>query len=193
MIKVLLTGGIGSGKSVVAGMFSGFGAFVYDSDSAARALYSESPSLREKLKELFGPEVLTPDGVNTPLLAETVFADAAALAALEAAVHPAVKEDFLQKAEASGREVAVMESAIAAGKPLFKDFFDKVVLVDAPAEVRLRRAVARQAGTSEASVRKRMEAQKMQMLLETDIVIVNDKDLKSLEKKARKAWKSISL
>ena len=190
MIKVLLTGGIGSGKSVVAGLFRDYGAFVYDSDSAARALYGSDAALRAKLAELFGAEVLTPDGVNAPMLAGIIFNDASALEALEAAVHPAVMDDFLRQAQASGKEIAVMESAIAAGKPLFKGFFDHTVLVDAPERLRLERAVRR--GGKEAEVRKRMEAQKLQMLVEPDVTIGNDKDLKTLEKRALKAWKHIS-
>ena len=190
MIKVLLTGGIGSGKSVVAGLFRDYGAFVYDSDSAARALYGSDAGLRAKLTELFGAEVLTPEGVNAPVLAGIIFNDASALEALEAAVHPAVMEDFLRQAQASGKEIAVMESAIAAGKPLFKGFFDRVVLVDAPEQLRLERAVRR--GGKEAEVRKRMEAQKIQVLMVPDVTIGNDKDLKTLKKQALKAWKHIS-
>ena len=190
MIKVLLTGGIGSGKSVVAGLFKDWGAFVYDSDSAARALYGSDGTLRAKLAEMFGTEVLTPDGVNASVLAGIIFNDASALEALEALVHPAVMEDFLRQAQASGKEIAVMESAIAAGKPLFKGFFDKVVLVDAPEQLRLHRAVRR--GGKEAEVRKRMAAQKTKMLMVPDVTIGNDKDLKTLENQALKAWKHIS-
>lgn len=190
MIKVLLTGGIGSGKSRVAGYFREYGAFVYDSDSSARALYGSDAALRAKLAELFGAEVLTPEGVNAPVLAGIIFNDASALEALEAVVHPAVKEDFQRQAEASGREVAVMESAIAGSKPLFKDFFDVVVVVESPDQLRLERAILR--GSTEAEVRKRMEAQKTSMLMEPDVVIGNDKDLKTLEKQAKKAWKHIS-
>ncbi|MBQ9185943.1 MAG: dephospho-CoA kinase [Bacteroidales bacterium] len=190
MMKVLLTGGIGSGKSVVAGYFSTRGAFVYDSDSAARRLYAQDARLREKIKEMFGSGVLTPDGVNTRELANIVFADAAALSALEAVVHPAVMEDFLREAEASGKEVAVMESAIAAAKPLFKGFFDKVVVVDAPQRLRLERACVRDRA-SEASVRKRMDAQNDGMLVKADIVIENDKDFEYLKKQAEKAWNSL--
>ena len=190
MIKVLLTGGIGSGKSVVAGLFRDYGAFVYDSDSAARALYGSDEALRAKLAEMFGTEVLTPDGVNASVLAGIIFNDASALEALEALVHPAVMEDFLRQAKASGKGIAVMESAIAAGKPLFKGFFDKVVLVDAPEQLRLHRAVRR--GGKEAEVRKRMEAQKTKMLMVPDVTIGNDKDLKTLENQAQEAWKHIS-
>lgn len=190
MIKVLLTGGIGSGKSVVAGFFSKLGAFVYDSDSAARRLYLEDASLRSRISELFGPEVLTADGVDARALADIVFADAAALSSLEAAVHPAVMKDFLRKAEASGKEVAVMESAIAAAKPLFNGFFDKVVLVEAPAALRLARACKRD-GASEASIRKRMDAQGTALLMNADIVILNDKDLNNLKIQANEAWNCI--
>ena len=96
MKKVLLTGGIGSGKSAVADVFRSRGGFVYDSDAAALDLYRTSRTLRKQIREEFEPSVLTPEGVDTQLLASQVFGNTDKLAALEAFVHPAVMKDFLK-------------------------------------------------------------------------------------------------
>ena len=186
MKKVLLTGGIGSGKSAVADVFRSRGGFVYDSDAAALDLYRTSRTLRKQIREEFGPSVLTPEGVDTQLLASRVFGNPDKLAALETIVHPAVMKDFLKKAK--GSELAVMESAIAASKPLFDGFFDIIVYVDAPEAQRLERACRRD-GSSPEQVRKRMAAQ--QPPLRADFVIENDSDLTALQQKAAAVWNDL--
>lgn len=188
MIKVLLTGGIGSGKSEAALVFRQLGAFVYDSDSAVHTLYRDDAALRARLMELFGTEVLTSQGVNRKLLSEKVFSDADALKALEDAVHPAVKEDFLARAAKSGAKVAVMESAIAASKPLFNGFFDKTVLIDAPLLLRIDRASQRDKVPSE-QVLERIAVQAMPE--KADYTIVNDGDIDSLASQVKNVYDSI--
>lgn len=192
MIKVLVTGGIGSGKSLVAYFLREQGAFVYDSDAEAKRLYMEDLSLMEKISSMFGTSVYGPEGINTRAIADVVFADAGALRSLEKIVHPAVKEDFLQRAAASGKDVAVMESAIAASKPVFRGFFDFIIAVTAPEPLRLRRAATRD-HADEASVRRRMDAQTFVYPDKVDFVIVNDSDLNTLKEQAVKAWNSIQL
>ena len=185
MIKVLLTGGIGSGKSVAARILSQLGAFVYDSDSAVHTLYRDNAMLRAGLAELFGTEVLTPQGVNRKLLSEKVFSDAEALKVLEDLVHPAVKEDFLVRAAEGGAKVAVMESAIAASKPLFNGFFDKTVLIDAPLLLRIDRASQRDRVPSEQV----LERIAMQTMPENaDYTIVNDGDMDSLASQVKNVY-----
>ena len=99
MIKVAICGGIGSGKSTVCQMFAERGVAIYDSDSRAKALMSESVELRTALIAEFG-EACYADGVlNRPYLAEKVFGSEEQLARLNSIVHPAVKADFLAWAE----------------------------------------------------------------------------------------------
>ena len=190
MRKVLLTGGIGSGKSVVADVFRQLGGFVYDSDSETKALYGTNAELREGLLREFGPSVLTQDGVDAKALASVVFGHPEALNALEGLAHPAVRDDFLRMAADSKCELAVMESAIAAEKPLFKDFFDVVIYVDAPVSRRMQRVCGRD-GVTEASVRSRMAAQAAGMPEKVDIVINNDKDVATLQRRAARIWKNL--
>ncbi len=126
MQKVLITGRIGSGKSEVCKVLRNAGFPVYDSDSAAKSLYSNS-----QIVGLIEREV----GVKMSEL-KSIFNSKEKLEKLESIVHPLVLEDFRRFARTSGGNVVVFESAIAADKPLFKGEFDKVILVRASDEVR---------------------------------------------------------
>ena len=90
MIRVGVTGGIGSGKSTVCRLFAERGVPVYDSDSEAKRLMGEDPSLRAALVEAFGDETFRDGVLNRRYLAATVFGDRRALARREALVHPCV-------------------------------------------------------------------------------------------------------
>lgn len=94
MIKVGITGGIGSGKSTVCRLFAACGAPVYDSDTQAKRLMEEDGPLRRRLAARFGEEIYAGGRLNRKLLAGRVFSDPAELSALNALVHPAVMEDF---------------------------------------------------------------------------------------------------
>ena len=94
MIRVGVTGGIGSGKSTVCRLFAERGVPVYASDSEAKRLMGEDPSLRAALVEAFGDETFRDGVLNRRYLAATVFGDRYALARLEALVHPCGKRDF---------------------------------------------------------------------------------------------------
>jgi dephospho-CoA kinase len=179
MTTVLITGGIGSGKSEVCRRLVSRGYPVYDSDSRAKALYDEVPGLAARVDEALGGGVLDAGGrLDRRALAAAVFADPAALRRLESVVHPEVLADFLRWRDAQGRNLVFMESAIAAESPLFKDLFDAVVLVDAPESVRLERACSRDSAKREA-VLERIRAQRFDGFT-PDHVIVNDGSLEEL-------------
>ena len=113
MIRVGVTGGIGSGKSTVCRLFAERGVPVYDSDSEAKRLMGEDPSLRAALVEAFGDETFRDGVLNRRYLAATVFGDRRALARLEALVHPCVKRDFERwAAERIAEPYVVLECAI---------------------------------------------------------------------------------
>ena len=113
MIRVGVTGGIGSGKSTVCRLFAERGVPVYDSDSEAKRLMREDPSLRAALVEAFGDETFRDGVLNRRYLAATVFGDRRALARLEALVHPCVKRDFERwAAERTAEPYVVLECAI---------------------------------------------------------------------------------
>lgn len=157
MLRIAVTGGIGSGKSTVCRLLARCGAAVYDSDSAAKRLMAEDETLRRRLIETFGEESFAGGELNRAYLASEVFADAGKLAALNALVHPAVRNDFETWCSRQDAEYVVLESAILYESG-FDGCVDRVVAVVAPEELRVMRTVERDATTAEA-VRRRIAAQ----------------------------------
>ena len=157
MYKVGITGGIGSGKSTVCALLAEYGVPVYDSDSRAKALMSESQVLRRSLQEAFGEECYNEQGLNRAYLAEKVFGDKEALVKLNSIVHPAVRADFKAWADAQRAAYVVLESAILfeAG---FEGEVDTTLAVMAPMEERIRRTVSRD-GSDRAAVEARIANQ----------------------------------
>lgn len=173
MKTVLITGGIGSGKSAVCRRLLSRGYPVYDSDTRAKCLYDEVPGLPARVDAALGGGVLDADGrIDRRALAAAVFSDPAALKRLEAVVHPEVLKDFLRWRDAQDADAVFMESAIAATLPLFRGVFDAVVLVEAPEADRVRRACSRDGARTEA-VLERIRAQRFDGFV-PDAVIVND-------------------
>lgn len=193
MKTIAVTGGIGGGKSTVCEILRGQGIPVYDSDSAAKRLYAADESLLDSIEEAFGCSIRQPDGsLDTSKLASIVFSSTEKLKTLEAIVHPAVKRDFLRwKAAQAEKDVpyCVIESAIILSKPEFLTLADKVVLVDAPLAVRLKRACERD-GSDQADVIRRMAAQSFD-LTKVDLILRNDGDIENLEREVEKAFSSI--
>jgi dephospho-CoA kinase len=157
MYKVGVTGGIGSGKSTICKLLAQYGVAVYDSDSKAKELMNSDEVLRKALCEAFGQECYNAEGLNRSYLAEKVFGDEESLSKLNSIVHPAVKADFREWAEAQNSAYVVLESAI-----LFESGFDSevdtTIAVLAPKEERLRRTVSRD-GSDRAAVEARMAHQ----------------------------------
>lgn len=157
MRKIAVCGGIGSGKSTVCGMFAERGIAIYDSDSRAKALMSDSTELRNALIAEFGEACYDGGELNRPYLAQVVFGSEEKLSRLNAIVHPAVKADFLQWAEGQEGAYCILESAI-----LFESGFDSVVdfsvAVLAPLPLRVERAMQRDGATRE-QVEARIKAQ----------------------------------
>lgn len=177
MIRLGITGGIGSGKSVVCCLLAMLDVPIYDSDSRAKWLMNNSLLLRERLQERFGNDIFGEGGLQRKVLAERVFSDREALAALDAIVHPAVAEDFLSWAaerEAEGAEIVGLESAILFSSG-FDKFVDRCVAVVAPDELRVARAAQRDRA-SEEQVRARIASQMPQSEVaeRADYVVVND-------------------
>ena len=193
MKTVVVTGGIGSGKSTVCAILSSLGVPVYDSDSRTKALYDTEPSLLEEIEDKFAAlgvneTVRKEDGsLDRKALSKLIFGSDTLLSALESLVHPAVLEDFKEwkkekeevRWEGPGDvPFVVLESAIIMEKPLLKGLADKVVEVKAPRSLRLER-VSRRDGFSIAEVEKRMGSQS-DVPRKADAVIVNDSTLDSL-------------
>ena len=182
MKTLVITGGIGSGKSAVCAILVSRGIPVYDADARTKALYDSDPALLPALEQALGLTLRGADGhLDRKALGAAIFGDADRLASLEAVVHPAVYRDFVSWRDAcpASAPFVVMESAIFLQKPLFRPLADKVLLVDAPAPLRLERAVTR-GGLSREEVLSRMDAQRIDAE-EADAVLVTDGDLAALE------------
>lgn len=169
-----ITGGIGSGKSLVASILRVYGFPVYDSDTCAKSLYDEDAALRADMVRLFGKQIYADGRLDRKRLAATVFADNGKLAQLDALVHPAVFRDFAHWRAAQYEQVLFVESAILLQTD-FRTLVDRVVVVDAPADVRVARAVQRD-GATESAIERRMSAQLSsdEMRAQADFVIEND-------------------
>lgn len=143
MIKVGVTGGIGSGKSAVCKLFAEFGVPVYCSDARAREIMNAPGETRQAIVRLLGPESYRHDTIDSAYVADKVFVDKTLLASLDAIVHPAVALDFEAWAlSLTDKPYVVLESAILFESGLDR-LVDHVVSVFASTEVRMERVLAR--------------------------------------------------
>ena len=158
-IRLGITGGIGSGKSYVAQMLQArWDVPVYDCDSEAKRLTAESDDIRTALTQLVGDHLWQQGQMQKPVLAAYLFASPEHAAQVNAIIHPAVRRDFLRWADAHSRSpVVAIESAILCESG-FHTLGDSILLVDAPLEVRLQRAMLRD-GASRQQVMARMARQ----------------------------------
>ncbi len=157
MLSVGVTGGIGSGKSVICMIFRHLGVPVYDADARAKELMGTDPGLQEKLRTTFGEEVLPGGQLDRQKLAVIVFNDEEQLQQLNAIVHPAVREDFGQWAEQQQAPYLIEEAAILI-ETGGHEHLDRLILVTAPEALRIQRVRERD-GISQEAVRQRMQRQ----------------------------------
>lgn len=145
-VLMLITGGIGSGKSYVSKVFSAMGVPVYDTDDRTKALYTENAELLEKLKFLLGEQVVSDGKLNREYMASRLFGNRELMDSLEQLVYPYLLEDIKMWKSgkcAEGVSFMILESAILLEKPIFEWCYDKVLTVRAPMELRISRAMAR--------------------------------------------------
>ena len=174
-IKIGITGGIGSGKSVVSRLFGIMGIPVYISDIEAKRITQTDPVICQELCALVGQDVFQNGVLNRSLLASYMFGHPNRVQKVNEIIHPQVKEDFRRWAARFGGEQLVgMESAILV-EAGFRSEVDFLVMVYAPLEVRVERAIKRDCSSRE-QVMKRIEAQMSDEVKRShaDFVIVND-------------------
>ena len=173
-IYIGITGGIGSGKSVVAALLELSGIPVYIADTESKLLTATSPVIREKLIALFGEQLYTADGLDKKRLASHIFGNLERLEQVNAIIHPEVNRHFLAWTERQNTPVCAIESAI-----LFESGFNRVVdttlMVYAPMEVRIKRALERDVVSREEVIR-RIESQLPDEVKKekSDYVVFND-------------------
>jgi len=162
ILRVGLTGGLASGKSSVAARLAGHGIPVLDADAVVHSLYLPGAPGTRAVAEEFGPGVLDPSGgVDRARLAGRVFGDPPALARLNARIHPLVIErqrTWFEEREAAGDLLGVVEATLLVESG-GRERYDVVVVVSAPPEVRLERAVRRSGENDREGLKKRIAAQ----------------------------------
>jgi dephospho-CoA kinase len=179
MLRIGITGGIGSGKSIVARVFAALGVPVYDSDSRAKHVMAHDLVLRAQLQEAFGAEAYDAAGqLNRPYLARVAFNDATQLARLNGLVHPRVGEDFATWSAvqaAAGQPYILKEAALLYESGAYKGL-DAIITVFAPAEVRVARVLRRDTHRSAADVQAIMSKQlsEEEKLDRAEHVVYND-------------------
>ncbi len=181
MLKVGITGGIGSGKSVVTRIFKTLGIPTLDADSFAKDLMAHNVEVREQLTANFGSSIFQYGHLDRQALSKIVFNDKAMLAQLNGIVHPAVKKYGNLWMEAQNAAYVVKEAALFFESGSDKDM-DIIIGVSAPENLRLARAMQRDNAT-EADVRKRMSNQmdEAEKMLHCDYIIFNDEQHSIIE------------
>lgn len=191
MLKVGLTGGIGSGKSTVTGRLEELGAVVVDADRIAREVVEPGRPALERIRATFGAEVIAADGtLDRPALGRIVFADAAAREKLEAIVHPAVRERTARLVAAAPPDAVVVHDVpLLVEKRMEKDY-DLVVVVVASEQTRLKRLVESRGMTAQdASARIRAQARDAERAAVADVTLPNDTDVESLLTRVDALWR----
>jgi dephospho-CoA kinase len=175
MIRVGLTGGIGSGKTTVCNVFKQLGIPVYHADSQARVLSDTNQEIIRALSSLFGKNIYTPTGLDRKKLSEFIFVNNDLLQKVNAIIHPKVREDFNAWLNEHNEMKYIIHEAAILFESGLHTLFNKIITVSAPEEIRIRRIMERE-GVSEGYVRNIIgnqwpERKKRNL---SDYVIVND-------------------
>lgn len=192
MRVIALTGGIGSGKSLVAEYFADHGALVIDADQLARAAIERGSSGFDEVIAVFGDSILENGEINRRALGELVFKDPILKAKLESIIHPWIRNEF-EGAVASLRpdETLVYEIPL-----LFEtggaDRFDTVITVEAQMQDRIARLVDKGLSISEIQVRIAAQATREQRVSIADFVIENNGSADDLLRKVENIWDSLN-
>jgi dephospho-CoA kinase len=193
MLRVGLTGGIGSGKSEVSRRLGAQGAVVIDADVIAREVVAPGTDGLAEVIEAFGPGVLGPDGaLDRVRLGDLVFADQQQLASLNSIVHPRVGARMRELEQAAGPGSVVVHDVPLIAENGLASGYDLVVVVDVPPRIQLDR-LARLRGMSREQAQARMAAQanREQRLSIADIVVDNSGSLAELDRQVGELWSEL--
>ena len=176
MLKIGITGGIGSGKSVVCRIFSILGIPVFEADKEAKNLINNNQVIRNKFIHLFGSEIYTPEGpLDRKKLAEILFKDQHLLNEVNGIVHPEVRRSFVEWADRYQNAPYIIHEAAILIETGFYKMMDRTILVVAPEPVRVKRVVERDHLT-EKEVAERISRQwdDSEKMKYADYIITND-------------------
>ena len=181
MLKLGLTGGIGSGKSTVANLLTGFGATLVDADAISRATTASGGSAIAAIAATFGADFIGPDGsLNRDSMRALAYADPGARKRLEAILHPLVGTEIARQTQVAAQAAAsclVIDIPLLAEGGHWRGKLDRVLVVDCPPEMQIRR-VMRRSGLSQAEVEAiiAIQATRPKRLACADIVLSNADD-----------------
>lgn len=188
MLIVALTGGIGSGKTTVGGIFSELGAVVIDSDQLARAVLERGSKGFDLVLAKFGDVILKNGELDRSLLATLVFNDSQKRSELESITHPLIRQSFAEIISSLPSESIIINQIplLFESKGAYK--FDHIITISAPEELRIERLKNRGLGLSD--IKKRMEAQASDVERESisNSIIRNDKDELHLRNQVESIW-----
>ena len=182
MLRIGLTGGIGSGKSTVANLFKALGVPVIDADVIAHRLTQPGEPATQQILAAFGPEIADDEGIDRKRLAQRIFSNPPERQRLEAILHPLVRTAMQQEVRQVQAPycLLIIPLLIEAGQ---RDLVDRVLVVEADDSIRIRRVQARD-GRSEAEIRaiQANQASRAACRAAADDIIQNDGDLEELSK-----------
>jgi dephospho-CoA kinase len=196
MHVVVVTGGIGAGKSEAARFFAARGAVVLDADAIAKRLVLHDDAIRENLLAAFGPRILRSSGaVCTTALADAAFADRESAERLDSIVHPAVERALAAelaelRAAPESPAVAVVEVPLLAEAPCIAALADAVLAIEAPADVRVARAAGRGMTEDDARRRAALQASDEARRALATTAVVNDGSLEDFRKQLDDFWRA---
>jgi len=193
VLRVGLTGGIGSGKSAVSSRLAARGAVVIDSDVLAREVVAKGTDGLAEVVEAFGNDVLTAEGeLDRPALGRIVFGDESARRRLEAIVHPRVRARAAEIEAQSPVAAIVVHDIPLLVETGQVDRFDLVLVVDAPVDVQLERLTAERGMTDEeAKQRVASQASRAERLAAADLVVENSGTLVDLDHRIDEVWATL--
>ena len=181
-LKIGLTGGIGSGKTTVSGLFADLGIPVIDADVIARALLQPGEETERQVKEIFGNKILDARGnIDRSMLRKLVFEDDSARANLESVLHPLVRREILAQVEDISAPycVIVIPLLLETG---YQEFVDRILVVDCPLQTQIDRASQRdQVDSKQAAAIASAQISRQDRLQAADDVIDNSADISALE------------
>lgn len=173
MKTIIVTGGIGSGKSAVCALLKKRGVPVYDCDAKAKELYGRRPSLVSRLEKALGALLRGTDGkLDKARLAALIFSDPRARETVEGMVYPILLQDIRRWQKRQSAAWGALESAVILSKPVFDGVADGVVLVEAPQELRIARVMQRD-GLGREAVIGRIRSQEIPRE-KADVLLAND-------------------
>ena len=192
MLIVALTGGIGSGKTMVGEIFAELGALVVDSDQLAREVVERGSKGFDLIVTEFGDEILKDGDLDRAALASLIFKDQKKRARLEEITHPLIRQSFAKIVSSAGSDSIIINQIplLVESKHDYK--FDHIITISTPEKLRTERLIKRGLTLTQIDQRMKAQATDAQREVISDTVIVNDKSEQELLAQVEKVWESLN-